>query len=146
MPRILFALLVLCSGAYAVDLEFASNDQILRELARRLNSGSPAEAGRADYICDSSGYLNVNLTGTATAQKRQIYTGSYSHCTEQANLLAASKARITSLTTAAACDSSGYLYRYSLTPAGNIADLGNTYTGSYSNCVEQAKQINQGSR
>ena len=138
----LAAVLAYAPQASAVDLESATNQQILRELSRRLDGSGGGETASATYVCDSSGYLQLTLSGSTTPATRSIYTGSFQACNGQSSALNAHKSEIRVATTIAACDSSGYLTQYLFRPNGTITDAGSTYTGSSNNCLPQAKQIN----
>ncbi len=144
MKSILSLVLILSTlGASAVDLEQASNRQLLQEVAKRLEPGAATSSVIVTYLCDSSGYLKMETLGPAGVSKSESkYLSSTQSCEEQAVLLRQNKARVNGLTLLAVCDSSGYLYKYSIDEKAEIKSLSSAYLSSYGACLPQAKAIN----
>ena len=133
--------------AKAVDLQSATNQQILDELSFRLrNGGGGGGGGRtttANYLCDSSTYLKMSIVGpTGSETTKQVYIGDSAACTSQVSVLNANRSRIDRTVVVAVCDSSTYLNRISVTVDGAVHDLNNTYIGDATQCLSQARIIN----
>lgn len=132
--------------AKAVDLQTASNQQILDELSFRLRNGGGGGGGRtttANYLCDSSTYLKMSIVGpTGTETTKQVYIGDSAACTSQVSILNGNRSRIDRTVVVAVCDSSTYLNRISVTVDGAVHDLNNTYIGDATQCLTQARTIN----
>ncbi len=143
---LIFGLITISSFApsYAVDLQFATNDQILSELSRRLNGGiNPIEGAKAIYTCDSTPSLTVSLYGiSGVPSEDKVYIGNQTQCASQVEILTKYKSKISQVTVVAVCDGNGYLYRYSLKPDGKIGNKTQTYMESYNSCFTQASAIN----
>lgn len=139
-------LTVFVGTAKAVDLQAASNQQILDELSFRLRNGGGGGGGRtttANYLCDSSTYLKMSIVGpTGTETTKQVYIGDSAACTSQVSILNANRSRIDRTVVVAVCDSSTYLNRISVTVDGAVHDLNNTYIGDANQCLSQARTIN----
>ena len=132
------------SGAFAVDLRDATNQQILDELANRLRTGGGGSGGGAvaTYLCDTSGYFTFSIVGsTGTEKSTRIYIGDQNFCQRQSTFLASHRNRINNTTVIAICDSS-YMNRYSITPSGEVNALARQYFGDMNNCLNQAEANN----
>ncbi len=147
MKRLALSIVFFSSALFAVDLTFATNQQILEELARRLNSGpGPGGNAFASYICDSYGYMAISLVAPTKTSEIKLYIGNDSQCNQQAAILSTNKSKIYSFAQAAVCDSYSYMKRYSLTQYGELKEISSTYMGDYQKCFDQAKIINQNRR
>lgn len=150
MKNMMHSLLVLvfaltASCAFAVELQDATNQQILDELALRLRLGGGigGDSAAVTYLCDSSSYLKVSIVGpSGTETARQFYTGSSDYCSRQRTILNASRSRINRTTIVAVCDSSSYLKRFSITEQGVTHDLASNYVGNTEACFDQARTVN----
>ena len=141
MKTYLFSLLTVSASLLAIDLNQASNQQLLDEVARRMNGGTNVVPAIASYICDTN-YVRVKLTGESQTGEVALYLEGSNRCLEQTNVLNAYKSKITSFSIIALCDSN-YLRRYKMLVAGTISPLDSTYIGDYDQCLTQAKAINQ---
>ena len=141
MKALIFGLLLSIPSGFAIDLNLATNQQLLDEVGRRLGSPSTGENAIASYICDSS-YLRTSVIGVSNKAELSTYIGDLGRCQEQSGVLNQYKTKIYGLTLVAICDSS-YLRRYKMLPAGTISEVDSTYMGDYNRCVTQAKLLNQ---
>ena len=132
--------------SFAECLPQASNDEILRELSRRLNGG-PNPGGNesvASYSCDAYGDLEISLVGpTGFEKKSKVMVRSQDNCANQAANLRAHRSRVTRVLLAGICDAYGDLHRFSLTQNGELGDLGTTMIRNAEACLQQAANINQ---
>lgn len=131
-------------GAFATELESATNQQLLNELALRLRVGdSTPSSAQMTFSC--AGNYNFTLFMTSfnsngDEASSNIYIGRY--CKDVAANLQTRFARITQARVLAIC-ANNYnftLYRYSLVPQGTIKQLSSLYIGN--DCQAQADAIN----
>jgi len=136
------SILLSASTLFAIDLQQATNEQILGELRYRLSNGSSNSGSAiADYSC-SGQYLFVTLTGTAgTNNQENVYISGNPSCKEQAKILNEKKSKINTVVVAAICNSN-YLYRKVLKPTGEFGNTTEQYMQSEADCIAQAKLIN----
>lgn len=144
MRILMYCILGLTSAlAWGVELTSATNDQLLGEVARRMQGGDGGGISVASYTCHSSGYLYIHLVSPSGVTKEAYYTTpNYNRCLEQVGPLNAHKSKIRETTVIAVCDSSGYLYRVPLTPTGTIGTATYMSTANYDACLAQAKLVN----
>jgi len=130
----------------AVDLQSATNQQLVDEVGRRLSVAGPGSASAvATYTCDSSATLHLTVfNSSGTTNEQTVYVGDAGNCTAQANVLNSNRTQINGLVLAAACDSSGTLHRFPITTAGTFGTDSTVYVGDVPTCIAQAKQINSG--
>lgn len=141
LSRFLVPGFLITSTVFGVELHLATNEQILGELSQRLNTGAPSPNAIATFICDSN-YLKISLVGHVTGSAK-LYIGDQAKCLEQATPLNKNKSKVYTLTIAAACDSN-YLKRYAFYASGDLKELDSTYIGDYTQCMVQAKALNEG--
>lgn len=134
----LVSVLMLASSSFAVELEQATNQQLLNEVSRRM--GTQVSEANVTYIC-SDYSMNVETTSAKTSVHRSFNMGDVKQCQEQAKILVANRSHITRLTTAAIC-SDDNLNKLTLKPDGSMT-VSTVYVGNYDGCFSQARQINE---
>lgn len=126
--------------ALAVELHEATNEQLLSELSRRLSQTPPAPVEAfASYMCNPQYEMKIELVAeSGSAVSESVYLGA--SCGSTAQKLTEKRSRITKTTVIAVCTPQYSLIKYSLTPAGALKKISDTYIGS--GCSQQADQIN----
>ena len=138
--------LMFMTPAFAVELENATNRQILDELARRLQGTTPPiqEHNVAFYTCDTFARLNISVvTPRGQEYTAQMDGGSDSICSTTANILNAYKNKIANSTIVAICDSFNRVNRTQVMRNGSLRELPQISTRSPAECDRNSRQINQ---
>lgn len=138
--------MMLTAPAFAVDLEHATNRQIIDELARRLNEATPPvqEHNSAFYTCDTFARLNISIvTPRGEEYTAQMDSGSHTICATTANILNAYKNKIVNSTIVAICDSFDRVNRTQIMRNGFLRELSEISTGSPEECERSSSKINQ---
>jgi hypothetical protein len=124
--------------AQAVELGEASNRQLLNEVARRLNAnGNEGAEAFMTGLC-SSGYINLKLENSETAQTYTYNTYLGSECGAQLGKLRGKMGSFSGTQRLYLC-SSGYLESLTARPASGFAKT-SSYVGS--DCQTQADDLN----
>lgn len=136
----------LSSSIFAVELRDASSEQILNELATRLQSGGGRNSARASYFCTNSDYLKISVVGPTGAEvSESLFIGTEADCLNQTETLNAKRSQISSVTVIGVCNNSAYLKRFSITTAGALTELSSEFIGDMRQCLSQADVINRAS-
>lgn len=145
MKRFIILGLVVSSFAFAIDLNQATNQQLLQEVGRRLGSPTPGAAALGTFLCDDWGELKADfIAADGTVGQMKLDTGDTTpHCQPQAKVLQRNRARIAAFTQFAVCDNWGELYRYSVNENAKVVSLGHTRLTNFQACVGQANIINE---
>jgi hypothetical protein len=130
--------------ASAQDIHDATNQQLLNELARRLQGGGGGwpsdEAGIASYYCDSYTLTIRFLPARGSETSTSLNLSNSGECTKRVQQVG-NKTRITQRTIVAGCDSYT-LYRVLLDPRDGISSLPTQSLSNSSDCDREATRLN----
>jgi len=140
---IVLVTLVFSTFSNAVELEDATDTELLGELAVRLDI--PPDNAIATYLCDKIGNITVDLVSSTGGHEVFVKKlCSPTKCEEQVEYLSRNNHDIRELEQIALCTALGELARYALFTDGNIEFLGKSNEYTYDECFIKARRINGG--
>lgn len=140
MRLVIFLILTLTFSThlFAVELSQASNQEILRELSKRLNGGSQGGTSYLNAFC-SGDDINIQLETQNRSINKVIDLRTSMVCNTALNLM--KKGQFNGLLITAFCDSD-LLYRVKASSSG-ILDIQSTDHRTSVECDQSARSINR---
>lgn len=127
-------------------LQNASDDDLIQELSRRLNTGGGGgghhdRGALVNYNCQGN-YLHYYITADNVDYQNDVRADTSDHCLEVSRALNANRDHISGSAVIYICEGN-YMNRYKIYEEGRTEELSEIRYNSSQECREQALQLNQ---